>query len=138
MADFRPAFWRLKPYIAVSSVSHRLGSFGRKHFFAGVLFHKKDQKRDGENQNPNEIGIVDPQAGGRELYPEIPEIMESNLVLVLFPKVHSIPTCGHANMVFFIRRVKITQSRLAARIGLPVVPQVIDSYPGGEAHEQVH
>jgi len=30
----------------VWSVSHRLGSFGRIGLFAGVLFHKKDQKRE--------------------------------------------------------------------------------------------
>ncbi len=47
MADFSPVFLRKNPYIAVWSVSHRLGSFGRIHLFAGVLFHKKDQKRDG-------------------------------------------------------------------------------------------
>ena len=33
----------------VCSVSHRLGSFGRIGLFAGVLFQKKDEKRDGGN-----------------------------------------------------------------------------------------
>ena len=32
----------------VWGVSHRLGSFGRIGLFADVLFHKKDQKREGE------------------------------------------------------------------------------------------
>ena len=32
----------------VCSVSHRLGSFRRISLFASVLFHKKDEKRDGE------------------------------------------------------------------------------------------
>ena len=45
MLPTQPVSLRLNPQIAVYSVSHRLGSFGRIGLFAGVVFYKKDPGR---------------------------------------------------------------------------------------------
>jgi len=47
MLATQPVSLRLNPHNRVSSVSHRLGSFGRIGLFAGVLFYKKDQNGKG-------------------------------------------------------------------------------------------
>ena len=72
---------------------HRLGSFGRIHLFADVLFHKKDQKRDGEIKAvpPSAFGV---RCGGDNATPYPVGTKAPGLqryfgpLLVLFLKVH--------------------------------------------------